>query len=59
MGYVAALDPESVVGMGAGETTFEHLFNQGIGQPWVGGNPPGFQGEDQVIWGDANTMGAM
>jgi len=49
MGCVAALDAQSGVGMRPGETTFEHLFNQGIGQPWVGGNPPGFQGENQGI----------
>ena len=49
MGSVAALDAQSGVGMRPGEATFEHLFNQGIGQPWVGGNPPGFQGEDQGI----------
>ena len=59
MGYVSTLDAQSGVGMRPGETAFEHLFNQGIGQPWVGGNPPAFQGEDQGIWGDANTMGAM
>ena len=49
MGCVAALDAQSGVEMRPGEATFEHLFNQGIGQPWVGGNPPGFQGEDQGI----------
>jgi len=49
MGCAAALDAHNGVEMRPGETTFEHLFNQGIGQPWVGGNPPGFQGEDQGI----------
>ena len=49
MGCVAALDAQSGVEMRPGETAFEHLFNQGIGQPWVGGNPPGFQGRDQGI----------
>jgi hypothetical protein len=49
MGCVAALDSHSGVEMRPGESTFENLFNQGIGQPWVGGNPPGFQGEDQGI----------
>ena len=39
----------SEVGMRPGETAFEHLFNQGIGQPWVEGNPPAFQGEDYWI----------
>ena len=57
MGCVAALDAQSGVGMRPGETTFEHLFNQGIGQPWVGGNPPGFQGEDQGI--STGTSGDM
>jgi hypothetical protein len=49
MGCAAALDGHSGVELRPGEATFEHLFNQGIGQPWVGGNPPGFQGEDQGI----------
>ena len=49
MGCVAALDAHSDVEMRPGEATFEQLFNQGIGQPWVGGNPPGFQGENQGI----------
>jgi hypothetical protein len=39
MGCTFALD-ESSVGMRPGETTAEKLFNYGIGQPWVGGNPP-------------------
>ncbi|VVB62892.1 Uncharacterised protein [uncultured archaeon] len=47
MGCAAALDSQSGgVEMRPGEATFEHLFNQGIGEPWIGGNPPGFQGED-------------
>jgi hypothetical protein len=49
MGCVAALDAHSGVEMRPGEAIFEQLFNQGIGQPWVGGNPPGFHGEDQGI----------
>lgn len=49
MGCVAALDMQNGVEMRPGEAAFENLFNQGIGQPWVGGNPPGFQGEDQGI----------
>ena len=49
MGCAAALDAQSGVEMRPGEATFEHLFNQGIGQPWVGGNPPGFQGDNQGI----------
>jgi hypothetical protein len=47
MGCAAALDVQNGVELHPGEATFEHLFNQGIGQPWVGGNPPGLQGEDQ------------
>lgn len=47
MGCAAALDSNSGgVEMRPGEATFEHLFNQGIGEPWIGGNPPGFQGDD-------------
>jgi hypothetical protein len=49
MGCVAALDVQNGVEMRPGEAAFEHLFNQGIGQPWVGGNPPGFQGDNQGI----------
>jgi len=49
MGCVAALDGNSKVEMQPGEAAFEQLYNHGIGQPWVGGNPPGFQGEDQGI----------
>jgi hypothetical protein len=49
MGCVAALDVQNGVEMRPGETAFEQLFNQGIGQPWVGGNPPGFQGDNQGI----------
>jgi hypothetical protein len=42
MGCVAALDAHSGGEMRPGEAVFERLFNQGIGQPWVGGNLPGF-----------------
>ena len=35
MGCVLTLDAQSGVGMRPGETAFEHLFNQGIGQPWL------------------------
>jgi hypothetical protein len=49
MECAAALDTHNGVEMRPGEAAFDHLFNQGIGQPWVGGNPPGFQGEDQGI----------
>lgn len=39
MGCVSALDGSSVE-MRPGEAAAEKLLNYGIGQPWVGGNPP-------------------
>ena len=39
-GGAAALDAKPVVEPLPGETTAEMLFNRGIGEPWVGGNPP-------------------
>ena len=39
MGCVLALDGNSLE-VRPGEATAEKLFNYGIGQPWVGGNPP-------------------
>jgi hypothetical protein len=39
MGCAVALDGSGVE-MRPGEATAERLFNHGIGQPWVGGNPP-------------------
>jgi hypothetical protein len=39
IGCVSALDGNGVA-MQPGEATAEMLFNYGIGQPWVGGNPP-------------------
>ncbi len=39
MGCAFALDGNGVE-MRPGEATAEKLFNYGIGQPWVGGNPP-------------------
>ena len=39
MGCVFALDRSSVE-MEPGEAAAEDLFNHGIGQQWVGGNPP-------------------
>jgi hypothetical protein len=48
MGCVAALDVNSKVEMRPGEAAFEQLYNHGIGQPWVGGNPPGQSGHDQA-----------
>ena len=59
MGCVAALDGNSKVEMQPGEAAFEQLYNHGIGQPWVGGNPPGQQGQDQVSSGGYSaTYGA-
>lgn len=40
MGYAAAIDDQAGVEMRPGEAVAEVLFNHGIGQPWVGGNPP-------------------
>ena len=56
MGCVAALDAQSGTDMRPGETAFENLFNQGIGQPWVGGNPPGFQGDQGISTGTSVDM---
>jgi hypothetical protein len=39
MGFAAALDVENGVEMRPGEATAETLFENGIGHPWVGGNP--------------------
>jgi hypothetical protein len=40
MGCAAALDVKNGVELRPGEAASEKLFNHGIGQPWVGGNPP-------------------
>ena len=56
MGCVAALDAQSGTDMRPGETAFENLFNQGIGQPWVGGNPPGFQGDQGISTGTSGDI---
>lgn len=45
MGCAAALDGSSGLEMQPGEAAFEQLYNHGIGQPWVGGNPPGQSGD--------------
>jgi hypothetical protein len=45
MGYAGALDG---VEMRPGEATAEKLFNYGIGQPWVGGNPPSYGASDSI-----------
>jgi hypothetical protein len=42
MGCALALDFENGVEMRPGEKTAERLFEKGIGQPWVGGDPPSF-----------------
>jgi hypothetical protein len=40
MGCAAALGEKNGVELRPGEAASEKLFNHGIGQPWVGGNPP-------------------
>ncbi|HUS76838.1 MAG TPA: hypothetical protein VMY43_12650 [Methanothrix sp.] len=40
MGCAAALDRQVGIEMRPGEAGAEKLFEMGIGQPWVGGNPP-------------------
>ena len=47
MGCASALDAGSVA-MLPGEATAEKLFNNGIGQPWVGGNPPSDSASNSV-----------
>jgi hypothetical protein len=42
----ASADGNSKLEMRPGEASFEQLFNQGIGQAWIGGNPPWVQGEE-------------
>ena len=39
MGFAVALDVENGVEMRPGEAAADKLFERGIGQPWVGGNP--------------------
>lgn len=46
IGCALALDYENGVEMRQGEKAAERLFNSGIGQPWVGGNPPSFSSFD-------------
>lgn len=45
MGCVSALDGNGVETR-PGEATAEKLFNYGIGQPWIGGNPPSYGASD-------------
>ncbi len=40
MGCAVSLDVENGVEMRPGEAVAEKLFEHGIGEPWVGGNPP-------------------
>jgi hypothetical protein len=47
MGCVSALDRSSAE-MRPGEATAEKLFNYGIGQQWVGGNPPSLGASDSI-----------
>ena len=47
VGCAAALDVRNGVEMRPGEAAAEKLFEKGIGQPWVGGNPPSFSS----VWG--------
>ena len=42
----ASVDGNSKLEMRPGEASFEQLFNKGIGQAWIGGNPPWVQGEE-------------
>ena len=53
VGSVSALDLKGNIEMKPGEAAFEQLYNHGIGQPWVGGNPPGQQEQDHVASGGA------
>ncbi len=41
-----ALDIENSVEMRPAEAAMEQLFSQGIGEPWVGGNPPGWNDQE-------------
>ncbi len=47
MGCAVALDGSGVE-MRPGEATAEKLFSYGIGQPWVGGNPPSTSTSDSM-----------
>ncbi len=47
MGCASALDANGVA-MRPGEATAEKLFNNGIGQAWVGGNPPSYGASDSM-----------
>lgn len=47
MGCAAAIDVTGVE-MRPGEATAEKLFNYGIGQPWIGGNPPSYSASDSM-----------
>ena len=47
MGCVSALDGNGLK-MRPGEAIAEKLFNYGIGEPWVGGNPPSYSASDSI-----------
>jgi hypothetical protein len=49
VGCAIAVDG-SGVGMRPGEAMAEKLFEKGIGQPWVGGNPPSDSIYSQYFW---------
>jgi hypothetical protein len=56
LGCATALDVEHNVEMRPGEAAFENLYYHGIGQPWVGGNPPWQQNQDESSsGGDTST----
>lgn len=42
LGCALAIDIENGVEMRFGEAAAERLFEMGIGEPWVGGNPPSY-----------------
>ena len=48
MGVASALDGSGVE-MRPGEATAEMLSNYGIGQPWIGGNPPSLSASDLMF----------
>lgn len=49
--YMAAAAEMPRVEMKPGEAQAEKLFEKGIGKPWVGGNPPWYQGS----YGESKT----
>ena len=47
IGCVSASDGNGVA-MRPGEAAAENLFNYGIGEPWIGGNPPSSNASDSI-----------